>query len=104
MLLADLFFPCSAVLSQRLGGVPQVALHSAAPLLPFQNTWWAGSGRRAWLPAPLAYVPQMGAGYLHPMVSPPKSVECNIWLVCRRSLVPFTGPSCEPHADSSELI
>ena len=85
MLLADLFFPCSAVLAQRLGGLPQVALHSAAPLLPFQNTWWAGSGRRAWLPAPLAYVPQTGAGYLHPMVSPKSSGYVLRWHV-RRSV------------------
>ncbi|KAK9831512.1 hypothetical protein WJX81_004473 [Elliptochloris bilobata] len=67
VLLADQFMPCSAVLAARLGGVPIVALHTGAPFLPFQNTWWAGSGRRAWLPAPLSYVPQTGAGYMHPM-------------------------------------
>lgn len=68
VILGDVFYPCSAVLSERLGGVPIVGLLTSNPILPFLNPWWAGSGRRAWLPAPLAYIPQSGSGYVHPMV------------------------------------
>ncbi len=93
-MLADIFFPCSAALSQLLRGLPFVALHTGAPLLPFQNTWWAGSGRRAWLPAPLSYVPHTGAGYLHPMVHPPcRPSECFQGSQHARLLVPLAQTS-----------
>jgi hypothetical protein len=70
VMLSDMFFQsCNAPLSARLG-LPVVSLLSAAPIVPLVNAWWTGSGRRVWLPAPLAYVPQSGLGYAHPMARP----------------------------------
>lgn len=77
MVLGDLFTNfCNAVLSDKLGGLPIVSLNSGAPFLPYLNSWWAGSGRRMWLPAPLAYVSQTGSGYISPMVRLPIVTLC----------------------------
>ncbi len=70
-MLSDMFFQsCNVPLSARLD-LPMVSLLTSAPILPLVNTWWTGSGRRVWLPAPLAYVPQSGLGYAHPMARAP---------------------------------
>lgn len=42
------------------------------PALPYTGVWrtrrwWAGSGRQLWLPNALAYAPQLGTHYTHPM-------------------------------------
>lgn len=39
--------------------------HDSLRALP--RSWWAGSGRRIWLPNALAYAPQLGTHLTHPM-------------------------------------
>ncbi|KAK9835304.1 hypothetical protein WJX81_000609 [Elliptochloris bilobata] len=67
VILCDLFYACNHPLSDRLGDVPLVSLHTGAPLMPLYSSWWTGSGRQLFLPNALAYAPQLGTSFVHPM-------------------------------------
>ena len=58
LLLGTSFFPTVQVLAKRLN-ISFVDYFPAGAIEPFFTTLWRGSNRRAFLPNPLAYHPQM---------------------------------------------
>ena len=70
--------PCTQVLASRLN-IPFVSLLLAAPIEPLLTSLWPGSNRRAFLPNPLSYYPQLGMQIASQhMVSSPAPGLCQL--------------------------
>jgi hypothetical protein len=59
LLLGTTMNPCAQVVASKLSR-PMVSYFPAGPLEPFMTSLWRGSNRRAFIPNPISYFPQMG--------------------------------------------